>query len=102
MESVGRSSRMDVMMLSDGVGSTVSDTTSIISSELESDGKSSAMSDMKVMVGVFLIEAVVVLNTLLLELMVKPNTLLEAMVAAPTTSESDSLLNMVELVDVCF
>jgi len=42
----GRSSRMEVMMDSEGVGSTVSDSTSIISSVLESDGKSSAMSDM--------------------------------------------------------
>mmetsp|Transcript_12793 Transcript_12793/g.14439 ORF Transcript_12793/g.14439 Transcript_12793/m.14439 type:complete len:139 (+) Transcript_12793:1700-2116(+) len=44
--SIGRESKMEVTRFSLGVGSTSSDSTSIISSTLESEGKSSAISDM--------------------------------------------------------
>lgn len=85
----GRASKMDEMMLSDGVGSIDSDSTSIIIfSVLESEGKSSFMSDMKTTVEVFFVAKV--LAPVLTE-----KASLQAIVAAPMMSDRGSLFNMV-------
>lgn len=103
LRSVGESSmssKMEEMIVSDGDGSISSDSTSIISSVLESDGKSSAMSDMKAVV--FDNGAVLVLVLMLLKAFIEKasakSTLLDArrvVVVAPMMSDSDCLLNIV-------
>lgn len=88
---VGRSLRMEEMILSDGDGSMVEDSTLMISSVLESEGKSSAMSDMKVAVVVDDMDGVRIVAAVFMENASVKNTLFEARVATPTMMDSDSL-----------